>query len=387
MDESGVPPAPHSPLIVRAALYALIWWDAVGVADDGGPDTCHTLEVLEERSEFWMDWLLAAADTLRDDPSTGLKVHSEQSIRQRLGIATAHRNRSKANGVTWPWIQTAQRRGAPPDLLTDAAKNRLATYLGKVTAPWGRMREFEPATRQAVELGINSLGSTEAAKRAWADLAKVHRPLIARIHALLPADRLPPTPARPDTAPILAATQTHDLRDHVHMHDLPGYQQLRQLCLEPDAKLYASDSFALLVGVWEQAEAAFSGIFPAIHQKNAFAETLGSHLRHLARTNGNVNPLGGKNPHVPRHVAELAKLVGASGAPLVDRRPWDTAFSALRATWGDPWAQRDPAMARGKPVTREDVRGLAAQALAPGQWANQHRPSVSLLRNWHAQAR
>ena len=129
MDDEELPP-----LVIRAALCALIWWEAVDAGDGGAPETCTTLAILEERTTFWMDWLLGAAAALGGTAAAAPDVHHEQTIRQSLGLGPRHSSRSNRDGVAWPWLHEAQVHGAPSWLDRKSACARLGLHM-RVTLP------------------------------------------------------------------------------------------------------------------------------------------------------------------------------------------------------------------------------------------------------------
>lgn len=157
-------------------------------------------------------------------------------------------------------------------------------------------------------------------------------------------------------------------------------------CLDRERRLYASDSFALLVGVWELSGAAFSGVFPSIHQRGDAQEPLHSHLQFLARDSQNLRGLSRGNLWVARHVAQLACAVLGSGGVLSERADWDDAFRGHRHQMvqnypgGPDWAQRQPGDARGQNPTRAAVSELAQQGVA--HWEDNGLNSKAWVKAW-----
>ena len=141
-------------------------------------------------------------------------------------------------------------------------------------------------------------------------------------------------------------------------------------------EFYASDSFELLVGVWEQAGQALVQSFPAIHQSPR-QETLRSHLRFLAR-NPNNQALGGGNPWVPYHVAALYETAPDPTAV----GSWEDAYAGYREvmTANHPpgnWLNRDFVDAN-RHLDRTAINQILDEGL--GNWTQ--RPSSERLRAW-----
>ncbi len=380
------------PLVVRAALYSLIWWEAIGAGGAEEPDTCSSLATLEERSTFWMDWLLAGAAQIRadakseDDGKKRPKVHREQVIRQSLGLGARHKSRSNEGGVVWPWIIQVQQLGAPRRLLSVAANNRLGVHVtGRVHDGWGKLADMTGAPRKATREAVKALGRGQAARDAWAELCQTHGQTVKRLLELIPADRLPPVVRQANEAEARQEQRRDEHKasvcekgetmgsDNDVWSGLPRPGQFRLIlrgCLGEEKRLYASDSFALLYGVWQLSGASLSGVFPAIHHRRDGRESLLSHLQHLAEVNRNQKSLGGGNPWVARHVAQLACVVLESGGDLSKRADWNAAFLAHRHQMkknfpqGPDWTQRNPKDATGQDPTRARVRELARRGVA-----------------------
>jgi|GEM_PF-5465372 len=180
-----------------------------------------------------------------------------------------------------------------------------------------------------------------------------------------------------------------DCMRHEAWDELPnpsGFRPILGRCLKPDEALYHSDSFALLVGFWELSGAAFCGIFPAIHHHGGYTESLTRHLTHLASDCVNARRMSAGNVLVPRHVAHLGCLVVEGGAELRDAHAWDEAFKSYRTTMArnravkPSWSARDPTLAQGHEILRDELCDLAETGL--DLWEPNGCGSREWLRTW-----
>jgi len=258
---------------------------------------------------------------------------------------------------------------------------------------------MRPDAREGVRLGFDALGRGEAARNAWGALAKLHGPVIRRLHALIPADRLPeatPSEVAAPPPPLPPENEPDPMNDALNPWSrLPEPKRFRQVfdaALGNDP-LLPSDSFALLVGVWEASEGGLSGIFPAIHQHGGEvgSEDLETHMVYLAGLSNGVWLRQGSrdgNHWVARHVAALAQDVLESGADLTHPSAWNAAFEGYRAQMvrnhprGPNWADRDPSASQGSDPTRAQVRAIADHAIEG--WKNQNENSVAWVQAWLA---